>query len=205
MGWLDGALRIMPSWEFAGWGHTVPLEVFLPAVIFPGLIFNIAFIWPALEKRWTGDLALHNLLDRPRDRPKRTAAGAAMLALLFTLFAASSTDVLANYFHTSLQFVLWSFRVLTFAVPVVVGFVTYGICREMQGVQGIGKRKRAVIVSRSAEGEYSTVTSAPRPGDTHEELDPEPVPVRIDVAPLVNGAPAVNAQSSPTGSRQVAR
>ena len=63
MGWLDGALRIMPSWEFAGWGHTVPLEVFLPAVIFPGLIFNICFAWPALERRWTGDNELHNLLD----------------------------------------------------------------------------------------------------------------------------------------------
>ncbi len=69
-------------------------------------------------------------------------------------------------------------------MPIVVGFVTYGICKEMQGVQGIGKRKRAVIVHRSAEGEYSTVPAAPRPGDGHEELEPEPVPVRIDVAPL---------------------
>ena len=41
MGWLDGALRIMPSWELAGLGHTIPLEVFLPAVVFPGLIFTI--------------------------------------------------------------------------------------------------------------------------------------------------------------------
>jgi ubiquinol-cytochrome c reductase cytochrome b subunit len=195
----------MPSWEFAGWGHTVPLEVFLPAVIFPGLIFNICFAWPALERRLTGDVALHNLLDRPRDRPKRTAAGAAMLALLFTLFAASSTDVLANYFHLSLNFVLWAFRVLTFAVPIVVAFVTYGICREMQGVQGIGKRKRAVIVHRSAQGEYSTVTAAPRPGDTRHELDPEPVPVYIDVAPLANGSPTASAPSSPTGSRPVTR
>ena len=40
MGWLDGALRIMPSWELAFWGHTVPLEVFLPAVVFPGIIFH---------------------------------------------------------------------------------------------------------------------------------------------------------------------
>ena len=24
MGWLDGALRIMPSWEWVGWGHTIP-------------------------------------------------------------------------------------------------------------------------------------------------------------------------------------
>src|SRR5271170_2972159 len=150
MGWLDGALRIMPSWEFAAFGHTIPFEVVLPAAVFPGIIFTLCFLWPALEKRMTGDNELHNLLDRPRDRPKRTAAGAAMLALLFVLFAASSTDVLANYFHVSLNFVLWAFRVLTFVVPVVVGFVTYGICREMQGVQGIGKRKRAVIVHRSA-------------------------------------------------------
>ena len=26
MGWLDGALRIMPSWECVGWGHTIPLR-----------------------------------------------------------------------------------------------------------------------------------------------------------------------------------
>jgi ubiquinol-cytochrome c reductase cytochrome b subunit len=205
MGWLDGALRIMPSWEFAGWGHTIPLEVFLPAVIFPGLIFNIAFIWPALERRLTGDNELHNLLDRPRDRPKRTAAGAAMLGLLFTLFGASSTDVLANFFHVSLNFVLWSFRVLTVAVPIIVGLVTYGICKEMQGVQGIGKRKRAVIVHRSAVGEYSTVTAAPRPGDGRVELDPEPVPVRIDIAPLTPAEPGASGESSPTGSRQVTR
>ena len=68
----------------------------------------------------TGDVMLHNLLDRPRDRPKRTAAGAAMLALLFTLFAASSTDVLANFFHISLNEVLWFFRIATIVVPVIV-------------------------------------------------------------------------------------
>ena len=133
-----------------------------------------------------------------------SAAGAAFFALLFTLFAASSTDVLANYFHLSLNFVLWAFRVLTFAVPIVVGFVTYGICLEMQGVQGIGKRKRAVIVHRSAEGEYSTVPSAPRPDDEREELDPEPVPVRIDIEPLSNGG-IRQPESSPTGARQVSR
>ena len=103
----------------------------------------------------TGDNELHNLLDRPRDRPKRTAAGAAMFALLFTLFAASSTDVLANFFHVSLNVVLWFFRIAVFVVPIIVGLVTYQLCREMQGVHGIGKRKRAVIVHRSAEGEYT--------------------------------------------------
>ena len=51
MGWLDGALRIMPSWELAFWGHTVPLEVFLPAVIFPGIVFTIAIMWPIIERQ----------------------------------------------------------------------------------------------------------------------------------------------------------
>ena len=204
MGWLDGALRIMPSWELTGVGHTVPLEVFLPAVVFPGLIFTICLLWPALERRVTGDVAMHNLLDRPRDRPKRTAAGVAMFALLFTLFGASSTDVLANFFHVSLNQVLWFFRIATIVVPIIAGLVAYQLCREMQGVHGIGKRKRAVVVRRSAVGEYTTVPTPPRPDDERTELDPEPVPVRIDIEPLGNGG-ARAPESSPTGVRQVTR
>jgi quinol---cytochrome-c reductase cytochrome b subunit len=204
MGWLDGALRIMPSWELAFWGHTVPLEVFLPAVIFPGLIFNLCIVWPMLERRVTGDNDMHNLLDRPRDRPKRTAAGAAVFALLFTLFAASSTDVLANFFHVSLNDVLWFFRFAVIIVPIISGLIAYQLCREMQGVHGIGQRKRAVIVRRSVEGEYSTVPAEPRPDDQHAELDPEPVPVRIDIEPLSNGS-IREPETSPTGVRQVSR
>ncbi len=204
MGWLDGALRIMPSWEFAGFGHTIPLEVFLPAVVFPGLIFTICLLWPALEHRVTGDNELHNLLDRPRDRPKRTAAGAAMFALLFTLFGASSTDVLANFFRISLNEVLWFFRIAVIVVPIIAGLVTYRLCREMQGVHGIGKRKRPVIVQRSPEGEYTTVPTPPRPDDVRTELEPEPVPVRIDIEPLGNGGTR-EPESSPTGVRQVTR
>jgi ubiquinol-cytochrome c reductase cytochrome b subunit len=204
MGWLDGALRIMPSWEFAGVGHTIPFEVFLPSVVFPGLIFTIALLWPSIERRVTGDNEIHHLLDSPRNRPKRTGAGVAMFALLFTLFAASSTDVLANFFHVSLNATLWFFRIAVIVVPIVAGLVTYQLCREMQGVHGIGKRKRAVIVRRSAEGEYSTVPAAPRPDDERTELDPEPVPVRIDIEPLGNGE-IRQPEVSPTGVRQVTR
>ncbi len=206
MGWLDGALRIMPAWEWTGFGHTWPLEVFLPAVLFPGIVFNICMLWPAIEKRMTGDDEIHNLLDRPRDRPKRTAAGVAMLALLFVLFAASSTDVLANYFHISLNVVLWSFRILTIVVPVVAGVLAWRICLEMQGVRGIGKRKRPLVVSRSATGEYTTVETAPREGDGHHELDPEPVPTKIDISPLTTvGAGKDGGEPSATGVRQVTR
>jgi ubiquinol-cytochrome c reductase cytochrome b subunit len=183
MGWLDGALRIMPSWEWVGWGHTIPLEVFLPAVIFPGLIFNILLGWPFIESRHTKDLAYHNLLDRPRDRPKRTAAGAAMLMLLGMTFFASSTDVMANFFQLPLKSVLWFFRFAVVIAPIIAYFVTYKICLEMRAAEGIGKRKRAVIIERSTTGEYTTVETEPRPGDGSEELDAIPVPTFIDLVP----------------------
>jgi ubiquinol-cytochrome c reductase cytochrome b subunit len=173
----------MPSWEWVGWGHTIPLEVFLPAVIFPGIIFNIFIVWPFIESRHTKDLAYHNLLDRPRDRPKRTGAGAAMLTLLGMTFFASSTDVMANFFELPLKDVLWFFRIAVVVTPIIAYFLAYKICQEMRAAEGIGKRKRAVIVERSATGEYSTVESAPRPGDGTEELDAIPVPTFIDLVP----------------------
>jgi hypothetical protein len=71
-------------------------------------------------------------------------------------------------------------------------------------VHGVGKRKRAVIVTRSAQGEYSTVPSPPRPDDERVEIDPEPVPVRIDLEPLENGGEGPP-EPSPTGVRQVTR
>jgi ubiquinol-cytochrome c reductase cytochrome b subunit len=188
MGWLDGALRIMPAWEWTGWGHTLPWEVFFPAVILPGLVFNVCFLWPLIERKLTGDNEIHNLLERPRDRPKRTAFGAGFFAFVACLFAASSTDVLANYFSLSLNLVLWAFRIIVIVVPVIVGLITWRICVEIRhGGEDIGKRKRAVIVTRSAEGGYSTAPSPPRPGDEPEELHPEPVPVHIDLEPVPAG------------------
>jgi ubiquinol-cytochrome c reductase cytochrome b subunit len=189
MGWLDGALRIMPSWEFVGFGHTIPLMVFLPAVIFPGLIFNIFFVWPFFEARHTKDLAYHNLLDRPRDRPKRTGAGVSMVALMFMVFFASSTDVLANFFDVPLKAVLWFFRIAVVVVPIISYFVAVKICQEMRAAEGIGKRKRPVVIERSATGEYVSVETEAHPGDGHVEVEAEPVPTYIDLTPpeLVTG------------------
>ena len=90
--------------------------------------------------------------------------GATGLAFYFMLFAASSTDVLANFTQISLNTVLWFFRFAVFIVPIIVGFVTWSICREMSGLHGIGKRKRAVVVTRSADGRvrHRAVTAASR-------------------------------------------
>ncbi len=205
MGFLDGALRIMPSWQWTAWGHTIPWEVFLPAVVFPGLVFNICLAWPMIERRFTDDYAMHNLLDRPRDRPKRTAAGAAMIALLFTVFGASATDVLANYFHVSLNDVLWFFRVAVIVVPIIAGLITWKICIELQHVPGAVKRKRAMVVSRTPEGEYVAAPAPEHPGDEHPELEPEPVPMRIELEPETVGASATTAPTGEPGVRRALR
>jgi ubiquinol-cytochrome c reductase cytochrome b subunit len=180
MGFLDGALRIWPSWSFHSFGYTIPFEVLVPAVLLPGLIFNIAYVWPAIERRFTKDNALHNLLDRPSDRPKHTAVGVATLAFLGMLFIASSTDVIANFFRLPLNEVLWAMRILVIITPFIAYPIAWKICKEVQAVHGGGKRKTANVVTRTAEGEY-VATPAPRyVDDEHQELDATPVPRFIE-------------------------
>ena len=184
MAFLDGALRIFPSWSFHSFGHTIPLEVTIPAVVFPGLIFGLAYAWPAIERRFTGDNEMHNLLDRPRDRPKRTAAGVAVLALLSMLFIASSTDVMANFFHVSLNTVLWSMRVLVLVSPFVAYPIAYKICKDLQRTPGAGKRKTTGVVTRSAEGGYDATPAPAYDEDQHHEPEPTAVPRYIVEAPV---------------------
>jgi ubiquinol-cytochrome c reductase cytochrome b subunit len=179
MGWLDGALRIMPSWTFHSWGHTIPFEVFIPAVVFPGIIFNLAIMWPAIERKLTGDNEIHHLLDRPSNRPKRTAIGVAVLALLAMLHIASATDVIANYFHISLNTTLIGMRVLCIITPFIAYPITYKICKEMQGFHGAGKRKTHNIVSRTHEGEYVATPTPRYSEDAGHELEATKIPTYI--------------------------
>jgi ubiquinol-cytochrome c reductase cytochrome b subunit len=187
MGWLDGALRIMPSWEIVIGGHMIP-NAFFPAILLPGITFGVLQMWPFIEAKLTKDNAEHQILDRPRDRPKRTAFGAAVFSFYFVLFGASATDVLANYLAISLNVVLTSFRVLVFLVPAIVFPVTYRICKELQEVPTAGKRKRANVVLRTADGGYETVLSEERPGDAVVEPDPIPLDEEVELVPAMAGA-----------------
>ncbi len=177
MGWLDGALRLMPSWEIAGFGHMIP-TVFFPAVLLPGITFTALALWPFIEKKITKDTAEHHLLDNPRDVPWRTSVGVGVLAFYVVLFFASSTDVLANSFQLSLNFVLWGFRILLFVVPPIAAFVAYKVAKEAGSVPGTGRRKRANVILRNAQGAYYTEQTAPR-SPQHEEEVAEELPEEV--------------------------
>ncbi|WP_329257820.1 ubiquinol-cytochrome c reductase cytochrome b subunit [Actinoallomurus sp. NBC_01490] len=132
MGFLEGALRIMPNWETNLWGHTVSWNVLVPALVPLGLIMTGAAVWPFVEQWATGDRRIHHIADRPRNAPFRTAVGMAAVAFYGLLWLAGGNDVLADKFHISLYQTTWFFRVAVFVGPVIAYIVTKRICLGLQ-------------------------------------------------------------------------
>ena len=155
MGWLDGALRIMPGYETRAFGFEIP-NPFFPAVLLAGVTFGLLFAWPFLEARVTRDHAEHHLLDRPRQRPVRTAFGMATFAFYGILFLGGAADVISVTFGLSVNAVLWTFRVALFVLPPLVGWATWSLCRELSARDGVPVRSRVKfreIPGRLVEGE----------------------------------------------------
>src|ERR671910_381011 len=136
MGWLDGALRIMPGWESRAFDFEVP-NPFFPAILLAGLTFALLYAWPFLEARVTRDYGEHNLLDRPRQRPVRTSLGAATISFYVICFLGGAADVLASTFGLSVNAILWTFRVAVLAAPPLVGWFTYRLCKELSARDGV--------------------------------------------------------------------
>ncbi|MGW3660007.1 cytochrome bc1 complex cytochrome b subunit [Streptomyces sp. NPDC005151] len=133
MGFLEGALRAFPAWEFTIWGgYTVNLGIVVPAVILPTVMMAVIALWPFLEAWVTGDRREHHLLDRPRDHPTRTAFGCAFVALYLVLFFGGANDILAARFDLSLNSITWVVRIGVFLVPVLTYVITRRICLGLQ-------------------------------------------------------------------------
>jgi len=135
MGWLEGAMRLMPPWEIRAFGFEVP-NPFFPGALIPGITFGMLLAWPFLEARISGDHAEHHVLDRPRDRPLRTALGVATLAFYTVLGLGGASDALSTLFDISLNRLIWTLRVLLFVVPVVAAYLTRQLCLELQHRDG---------------------------------------------------------------------
>jgi quinol---cytochrome-c reductase cytochrome b subunit len=132
LGWLIGALRLMPPLEIHFWGHTWVPNPFFGGVGFPVVVFGVLYAWPAIERRLTGDFGRHDLLDRPRDAPWRTAVGAAFFTWVALIFVAGAADrilVSVGFPYTG-QVVF--FRVAALVAPLAVGALTLRACRELR-------------------------------------------------------------------------
>ncbi|WP_116210225.1 cytochrome b [Streptomyces olivoreticuli] len=132
VGFLEGALRVMPPWETVLWGHTWMWNVLIPAVVLPGVLFTALYLYPFLEKWVTADGVEHHLSDRPRNRPTRTALGVAGIVFYAVLLAAGGNDVVAYSFRVSIDTLTWIFRAGVVLGPVVAFLVTKRMCLALQ-------------------------------------------------------------------------
>jgi ubiquinol-cytochrome c reductase cytochrome b subunit len=98
----------------------------------PGILFTLLAVYPFLEAWITGDHQHHHLLDRPRNRPNRTAIGMAMMALFIVLLFAGGNDIIAEKFSLSINTLTWVFRIGFFVVPPIVFLITKRICLGLQ-------------------------------------------------------------------------
>ncbi|TDB90547.1 ubiquinol-cytochrome c reductase cytochrome b subunit [Actinomadura sp. KC216] len=170
VGFLEGALRIMPPLSTTVFGHTVSWNVLLPAVVLPGVFLTLIAMYPFVERWATGDERLHHLLDRPRNAATRTAIGAAAIAWYGNLWAAGGNDVLAYVFGIPLFWTTWFFRVGFFVAPLLAFTVTRRVCLSLQR-RDLQQRVEGVesgLIRLSPEGGFHERHE--RPSDEQEAL-----------------------------------
>jgi quinol---cytochrome-c reductase cytochrome b subunit len=166
LGWLIGALRLVPSFDVTIGSYTLVPNAFWGGAAFPLVVFAILFLWPWAERKVTGDRGFHNLLDRPRDAPWRTAFGAALFTWIFLVFVAGAGDRLFVLFGLSYSLQIWIFRVLLVVAPVVALFVTKRVCDELRAGEAVAADRKAAEAEAAAAAERVTArTLAPTSGE----------------------------------------
>jgi ubiquinol-cytochrome c reductase cytochrome b subunit len=131
LGWLIGALRLVPSFDVTIGHYTLVPNPFWGGALFPLVVLGTLAIWPWAERKVTGDHAFHNLLERPRDNPWRTALGLAIVTWVFLIFLSGSADRVTVLFGLDYAQQIWVYRVIVWVVPVLVFFAARRVCREL--------------------------------------------------------------------------
>jgi ubiquinol-cytochrome c reductase cytochrome b subunit len=145
LGWLIGALRLMPGFDVTIGGATVVPNPFWGGALFPLVVLAVLVAWPWAERRLTGDREVHNLLDRPRDAPLRTGFGLGFLTWVVLVFFAGSSDRLFVFLGLSYVTQIWFWRFAVWVIPVLVGVGAYRACHALQRFQAIDATRQAEL------------------------------------------------------------
>jgi ubiquinol-cytochrome c reductase cytochrome b subunit len=170
MGWLIGALRLMPGFDLTFDHKTIAPNPFFGGIAFPLVVFGVLYVWPAAERIITGDRGRHDLLQRPRDAPARTALGAAFFSWILTIFMAGAADRLLVDIGFPYAGQVWFFRVLAVVAPICVFAFTLRVCRELKATEGTPLRDWVgTVVGRVPGGGYTELEVAAAEGDPERE------------------------------------
>ncbi len=173
MAWSDGMARLFPAWEIVIGNYRIPATFWATAFFLP-VIFVVAGAYPAIERRFTKDNAMHNLLQRPRDVPVRTSLGVMAIAFYTVLLVSSANDWFAFYFNVSLNTTTWMGRIGLLLIPPIAYYAAYRICLGLQ------RSDRAVlehgietgIIKRLPHGEFIEVHQPLAGVDAHGHAIP---------------------------------
>ena len=114
MGFLDGMVRIWPAWEIRNlFGHYMVPAVFFPSILGATVLMIIVIAYPWIETAFTKDKAMHNILQRPRDVPVRTALGVAFMTFYLVNLINGANDLFAFKLDISLNVMTWVGRMLS--------------------------------------------------------------------------------------------
>jgi ubiquinol-cytochrome c reductase cytochrome b subunit len=166
LGWLIGALRLVPHFDVVIGDFTLIPNPFWGGALFPLIVLVVLAAWPWLERRVTRDRLYHNVLDRPRDAPVRTACGAAFFTWVVLIFVAGSADRATVFFGLSYVGQIWFYRVAVWVVPAIVFFVTVRVCRALRAGERVHEEQEHAEEEAQAMDERSRLAlpaSAQRP------------------------------------------
>ncbi len=193
IGWLDGALRIMPNIETYLFGYTISWNILIPAVIMPGVVFTALAFYPFLEAWVTGDKREHHLLDRPRNNPTRTGIGVMAITFYGLLWIGGGNDIIATSFNLTINSITWFLRLTIFVLPPIAFVVTRRICLALQ------RRDRDKLlhgyetgrVLRLPHGEFIEVHEPINYKEmavitSKTDIAPLPAPVKVDADGVAN-------------------
>jgi hypothetical protein len=115
-------------------------------VLLPGLTFGALYAWPFLEARVTRDRLPHETLDRPRDRPGRTAIGVGVLSFYIVLLLAGGQDIVAQHLHVSITTVLHAFQIMLFVVPLIAALLAHKLASDLRASDVVALEKKEIVV-----------------------------------------------------------
>jgi ubiquinol-cytochrome c reductase cytochrome b subunit len=171
MGFLDGALRLVPpGWEFVWLGRTWTLAVLVPLAVV-GVFLLLVALYPFLEEWIAKDKDEHHILDRPRNAPTRTGIGVAGIVFYGVLWLTANADIIALVFQLTIEGVITTMQITLLIGPGLAFVVTRRICIALQ------EKDRDLVlhgsesgrIVRLASGEYVEVHQ-PLPREERERL-----------------------------------
>jgi len=169
---LDGSTRLMPAWELtfsiAGHQYMIP-GIFWPTVVLPGILTVLPLLWPFIEARKNKDKTYHNLLQRPRDVPNRTALGMMCIAFYVVLLVSGGNDILADKFNISLNATTWAGRIALLVAPPLAYYITHRICLGLQqhDREVLAHGVETGIIKRLPNGAFVEIHQPLAPADEH--------------------------------------